>query len=73
MTKYAVLCAGEDCWTEWDDYACASIPMRFNSRDEALAELNEHVRDMADADMDFDTSEYEIVECDDEGNISQEL
>ena len=68
MTKYAVLVAGEDCWTVWEDNENA-VPQRFDTYDEALDALNEHVADLNEAGMDYNKEEFEIVECDDEGNL----
>lgn len=67
MTKYAVLTAGEDCWA--DEVAGLRYPIRFDTYDEALDALNEHVADLNEAGMDYNKEEFEIVECDDEGNL----
>lgn len=47
----------EDCWTE-DGPAGTSIPVRFDTADEAQAEIDEVCDEMG-----YDPGDYEIVEC----------
>ena len=66
--KFAVLtdtlCGWEDCWTEGDK------PWRFDSREEAQAEIDEHVETSREELEDpYDPFDFRIVECDSEGNI----
>ena len=56
MTKFAVLLDGENVWT------VDGAPWLFDSFEAAAAELDETFRDMDEAGMDYEPSDYRIEE-----------
>jgi hypothetical protein len=48
----------------WDDagWTCDDTPMRFDSVEEAQAEIDEFIADCAAAGMDYGQKDYRIVE-----------
>jgi hypothetical protein len=59
MKQYQVLFGGENVWT------IDGKPHTFNSRVDAAVELYEHFKDMEEADIDYEPSDYEIEEITD--------
>jgi len=56
QTQYEVLFLGDNVWT------VDGKPMLFNSWEEAEAELELTFEDMAQEDIDFEPSDYRIME-----------
>ena len=56
QVQYEVLFLGDNVWT------VDGKPMLFNSWEEAEAELEDTFSDMENADMDYEPTDYRIVE-----------